>query len=205
MKYSQNNEQAVIVRYLGQLPPGRFLDLGAFDGKTYSNTFALAEVGWSGVCVDASPLAFKSLCLNHRDRPGIECVLVAVTPETTGDATLWETADAMSTLIEEGAQKWAPYVAERGGKLEDMFAPVTVACLNVADFSAQYPGPYDFVNIDLEGLSVDVAKLLPFDEFNTRLVCVEHDNQYAKLTKHFADWAVVHYNSENVIFRRRAT
>ncbi len=51
---------------------GYFLDIGAHDGMTFSNTYLLeAKYGWSGICVEANPLTFlklektrKAKCLN---------------------------------------------------------------------------------------------------------------------------------------------
>ncbi|MFD1627493.1 FkbM family methyltransferase [Azospirillum griseum] len=47
---------------------GVFLDIGAYDGVTWSNTlFFERELGWTGLCVEASPTRFAALA---RNRPG---------------------------------------------------------------------------------------------------------------------------------------
>lgn len=61
--YSQNREQAVILRNLAGIN-GTLLDIGANDGITFSNTRALVELGWSGVLVEPSRTAFLKLCSN---------------------------------------------------------------------------------------------------------------------------------------------
>lgn len=45
--YSQNNEEEVIVNEFTRLgiTTGRFLEIGAWDGKGFSNTFRLSEIG----------------------------------------------------------------------------------------------------------------------------------------------------------------
>ena len=43
MRYSQNNEQDIILQYFGNRK-GFFLDIGANDGITLSNTYALLIV-----------------------------------------------------------------------------------------------------------------------------------------------------------------
>jgi hypothetical protein len=58
MKYSQNNEQEIILNFFnGRI--GRYLDIGAFDGVAASNTLALAELGWQGTVIEPSPWVFK--------------------------------------------------------------------------------------------------------------------------------------------------
>jgi hypothetical protein len=58
--YSQNNEEQIILNYLGD-STGHFLDIGAFDGITFSNTYELVKRGWTGVMVEASPRTFIKL------------------------------------------------------------------------------------------------------------------------------------------------
>jgi hypothetical protein len=66
MKYSQNDEERVINGVLDDA--GDFLDVGAFDGKLFSNTLKLYERGWGGVLVEPSPKAFDGL---QRDRKSV--------------------------------------------------------------------------------------------------------------------------------------
>ena len=46
--YSQNNEEEIIVAEFERMgvTTGRFLEIGAYDGKGFSNTFRLAQLGW---------------------------------------------------------------------------------------------------------------------------------------------------------------
>ncbi len=65
--YSQNDEERVILELVGD-GKGRFLDIGAFDGVMFSNTRALVERGWCGICVEPNPFTFLKLlkaCEEH--------------------------------------------------------------------------------------------------------------------------------------------
>ena len=42
---SQNNEEALVKQYFGT-KHGTFIDIGANDGITLSNTYAAAQRGW---------------------------------------------------------------------------------------------------------------------------------------------------------------
>ncbi|WP_298369113.1 FkbM family methyltransferase [Azospirillum sp.] len=54
--------------FFPDLTNGVFLDIGAYDGVTWSNTlFFERERGWTGLCVEASPTRFAELA---RNRPG---------------------------------------------------------------------------------------------------------------------------------------
>ncbi len=45
--------------------PKFFVDIGAYDGINTSNTLALEECGWTGICVEANPEIFATLANNR--------------------------------------------------------------------------------------------------------------------------------------------
>ena len=51
--------------YKNQLTTGYFVELGAADGILISNTLALEQVGWDGICIEPS-LAYKQLSTSGR-------------------------------------------------------------------------------------------------------------------------------------------
>ena len=64
--YSQNGEDGVlgeILRRLG-IASGTFVEFGAWDGITYSNTRHLLEQGWGGVYIESDPTKFAALVCN---------------------------------------------------------------------------------------------------------------------------------------------
>ena len=53
--YSQAAEQPHILKAFEGRPPGRLLDIGAWNPFTFSHSRALIEMGWFGVLVEPSP------------------------------------------------------------------------------------------------------------------------------------------------------
>jgi FkbM family methyltransferase len=169
MRFSQNNEEDIILDALTG-PPGRFLDIGAHDGVSLSNTRAMALTGWRGVAVEPSSVVDK-LRENCRQLPGIEVLELAVTPDHSGPVLLSEST-LINTLrpdkfdmwpIAEWQKRWVPGV-----------------CL--AALFAQVGYDFDLISIDAEGSSADLFRLLPFDKLTKlRAVCVEHDGHAVEL------------------------
>jgi FkbM family methyltransferase len=169
--YSQRNEQEVILELVGD-HRGSFLDIGAYDGKTFSNTMALVERGWKGVLVEPSPLPFKSMLELHGENPRLRLVNAAVGLER-GLTKFWPTDDAVSTTHSPNYEKWKDtakffqpyYVAQvTFGELLAMFADVLLPDLGV-------------LNIDVEGVSVELLTHFPFLLFRPRIICIEHDQK----------------------------
>ena len=60
--YSQHKQDEFIIDYFKGKKDGTFLDIGAHDGITLSNTYTLeTELDWSGICFEPMPHEFKKL------------------------------------------------------------------------------------------------------------------------------------------------
>lgn len=192
--YSQNAEEDVILRYFtGQT--GVFLDLGAYDGVRLSNTRALAEAGWAGVAIEASPFYFKQLEDNYRGLP-VQLLNVAI-GETDGTAIFYDSPDGCSgTLLSRETARWQGYCS---------FVPIEVPCVTIHTLLRHLNCPtIDMISCDLEGLDLAVMADLPFAELKTRLVVVEFNgNNYdafaSILAPHFS---LVYTSPENLIWAK---
>jgi hypothetical protein len=58
------------------------VEFGAWDGKTYSNTYHLmTDEGWNGVFIEADSVKFQDLLATYRDNPRAKCLNCFVTFE----------------------------------------------------------------------------------------------------------------------------
>jgi FkbM family methyltransferase len=147
-EFSQSGEEPMILEWAERHGPGRFLDVGAADGVTASNSRALALAGWSGVCVEPAALLFDKLSFTYAANDDVHCVQAALVPELTDRLVpFYMSHDLVSTTVERNAQVWADLVE---------FVPSFVAAVTVDELLAAFPGPYDFLSIDTEGSSLAI-------------------------------------------------
>ena len=197
--YSQGNEEEIIVKLLdAERRIGHFLDVGAYDGKTFSNTLRLAELGWSGVCVEPSPSVFPALLKLHSGNERIALVNAAVVPKN-GFVEFWDSGgDAISTTDVAHREKW-----KAGYKVN--YAKMLVYGITFADLFGQFGTVFDFINLDVEGVSAAMFGLLPLQTLEKcRVICVEHDgklNEIQALASRY-NFRYVHHNGENLILCR---
>ena len=60
---SESGQDFFVLDQLYYKQNGFFVDIGASDGITGSNTFVLEKFyKWNGICVDPNPSTLKSLC-----------------------------------------------------------------------------------------------------------------------------------------------
>lgn len=197
MSHSQNDEEFHILEAVGD-KHGAFLDIGAYDGKTRSNTLALIERGWSGVMVEPSPLVFPCLMAVHGSNHRLK-LLQAPVGFTRGITGFWPSSDGVSTSNVKHYEKWRE-TAEFGNM---MYAP-QVTIEELFEYFAILRDDLTMVSIDTEGDSADLFLSWPFELSKPKVFCVEYDDRALELAS-FADshgYIVTYKSNENVVLVR---
>lgn len=200
--YSQQGEQQAILKALGrlasgmELPPCRFLDIGAFHPKTFSNTRALFEAGWKGVFVEPSPGPLLSLIGEYGGDADI-AIVAAVVDSEARVIPMQITDDAVSTTDAAQFERWKDNAKWRGR----MWVPT----ITLEQISAQF-GHFDFWSIDAEGQSADLFLRAMALGYEPACICVEHDGRHGELINAAAcrGYVCSFSNPANMIFERRA-
>lgn len=209
--YSQSSEEKFILEYFGS-SVGNFLDIGANDGVTFSNTRALALRGWKGVMVEPSPKAYERLKTLYNGQKGFYIYPYAIS-DHNGKAMLQESsalcsaADVglVSTLNAEETQRWLHHRVPSGGRTT--FEPVEVKCFKWKTFLNRLSiKQFDFVSIDCESFDLEIVQQM--DLSNVKLLCVEHNSlpelkkQYLEYTSKFGMNRVIYESGENILICR---
>lgn len=197
--YSQRNEEEILLQNLPAT--GRLLDIGAFDGTTFSNSRALIERGWDGVMVEANPNSFIALARLHKDNPRVQLVHALLDVDPAPLVKFWDSPDAVSTSEQAHYEIW---------KAQGQYQQIWVPGVSVAALVAAFPGAYAFVNVDTEGSTGRIFEALPLRDMGFPAICVEHNGRereriQAAVARHNADGAgyrMVLDNSENFIYVR---
>ena len=172
MSHSQGGEEAVILEAVKHLDTGRWLDVGAGDGVCFSNSRALAELGWGGTAVECCPFTTGALTHRYADREDVNVVCGAMAVHD-GVRQLHASHDGLlSTTDYVNMKKWEG---------ETTFDIVYVPLFTPAQLFAALPGPYEFINIDTEGTSLDLFKVMLEMDLGTVCWCVEHDGHQIEM------------------------
>lgn len=190
--YSQNNEQGHILRYFGNTK-GAFLDCGANDGRTLSNTHALALLGWSGICVEPAPIAFSKLVQLYQDRPDIRCVNAAITTRD-GPIDFYDSGTHLRQGDTSLLSTTRPEELARWRKSGEQFTKTTVrgitfrTLMEGCGYGIGLPA-LDFITIDAEGADYSILSQIDLAAVGCRLLCVEVNG---KDDSKFAEYAARH-------------
>jgi FkbM family methyltransferase len=161
-------------RYLA-FDAGYFVEAGANDGYTQSNTYYLERFRkWRGVLVEPLPALFER-CRRERPRSRVfRCALVAGDYEA-GTASMLA---ANLTSLVRGAQK-SPEADEEhcraGARIQDTlvseFEVPARTLTSVLDEAGA--GRVDFLSLDVEGYELQALNGLDIERFRPRFVLVE--------------------------------
>ena len=158
--------------YLGKI--GYFVDIGASDGKHFSNTFILESIGWKGILVE--PINYDNenmlkrnsikdkrcvysesgMKLKFKEQSKLETVTDG--PQSKEFSGLWDHLSDYAKDLTEG------HVYE-----------VTTVSLN--DLLDQYgaPNKIDYISIDTEGSEFEILRTFNFTKYDVEIFTIEHN------------------------------
>jgi FkbM family methyltransferase len=206
--YSQTGEQEFIERFFNGYV-GTYLEIGAFDGITMSNTLRLLELGWHAVAVEASPPTFLKLKDNYEKNNYLNnCQIInkALVPKYwQKDLIFYESfcefgkdiqTVGLGTFSKSHLAKY-PWITD--------IRQIQVETIKTETFFTQYGTDFDFVSIDVEELNFELALDIDWNQFiNLKLICIEADIQdyrFFNFFEHF-DFEFLEQRGANLFFTK---
>jgi len=149
---------------------GFFVDIGASDGTTFSNTcFFERSLGWKGICIEPAPDAFELLCQRRRNSICIEGCIA----DYTGRGT-YADGGLLGGLVDklDPRFKYTPII--KCGILQGKVKTLEVSCYVLSDILDRYNVRHiDFLSIDVEGAEFDILKTIDFQKCAIDCITVE--------------------------------
>jgi len=153
MYKSQIKQDAWVLKNLNNLRGGYFVDIGAHDGISMSNTHVLEkEFGWSGICVEPNPDSFKELSTNR-------------------------TCDALNMAVSpyEGVVYFDKTDDPTMGHICNYKTDIVVQSNNIEYILSRCPKEIDYISLDIEGLELSVLESFPWGKYKVKCWTIEHN------------------------------
>src|SRR6185437_9691190 len=169
-KYSQFGEDKVLLELFKDKNNGLYVDVGAHHPYRYSNTYLLHKKGWHGINIDPDPYAIK---LFNKARPHDTNVRFGVGPQE-GNLAYYKFSDpAVNTFVESEAKKWMhkDWITYLGTE--------KVKVRRLASILDEYLNgePIDVLDIDVEGLTLEVLQSNDWSKYKPKVLVVEDNVQ----------------------------
>ncbi len=181
---SQCGEDRILWQVFMRRRTGYFIEIGAYDGVTLSNTYFLEQKGWCGLLVEPL-LQMSQKAAAARPR---SCVVNAAASRKgsagTATFTLAQNAPVLSFLSAD--QEHLDRCAAEGVDLIEVEVPLTSVDTILSELRHRPPvigGPWipnvgwrvDFVSIDTEGCELDVLDGFCLERVKPRVLLIEND------------------------------
>jgi FkbM family methyltransferase len=196
--FTQNDEQQVILRELAHIKEGNFLDIGAHDGESMSNSRALALLGWRGTLVEPNPCLFLNLLGRYREDSRFTLINSAMSNQSgLANFSYDGSKNQYSSSLAENAQELFPAT--------HYIAKYKVNAISPADLTGEV---FDFVSIDTEGHDLPILRAFRGMLNQTTLVCIEFNHTDIKGTTNILEelngqgFAEIHRTRENILAKR---
>ena len=173
---SQLGQDLWVIDTLNYKKNGYFIDLGALDGQTHSNTLMLEnKYDWVGICVEANPYVFPKLSSNRN------CMCVnSLLDSEDNKIKEFHCADELSFVENPNRAISLNNLKILLKKKNIDYHSVFMKTRTISKVFEIYNAPYviDYLSIDIEGMEYDILKTLPFDEYHINLITVEHNSPH---------------------------
>ena len=178
-------ELALYEQFFSKTRGGTYVEMGALDGVTFSNTFAYEKVlGWKGVLIEANPHSCKQL-LKNRKPPGATPVCTAISNDSRTvefefgkHPAVFAMTETMSSqykktwhpppdTVSAEEKLWMPHKTPSGKKVSVPSAP-----LGKVLREHLVAASIDFFSLDVEGSELQVLQTMDWN-IPVRVWCIE--------------------------------
>lgn len=163
--YSQHNEDVILSSIFSGRSTGTALEVGGFDGITFSNTYFFEQKGWQTIIVEPMPEFVRKIRAN-RQATLFECAAGSCQGKSV--FTVAKGVEALSTLHPTGAQ--LKTMQHHGAILEQIEVPVRTLD-DILESAAVKK--LDFVTIDVEGHEPEAIAGFTLSRWKPDIVIVE--------------------------------
>ncbi len=164
-------EPELVWEYIKEFSPGYFVEVGANDPFSLSQTWQLEQKGWKGVLVEPLPERAEAL---RKNRPNSQVFQVACgSMENVGERDFYiGDADQLSSLEKYVDDPNVNYIKSIKVKVMTLDSILEQAKVN----------RIDFISIDTEGTELEVLKGFSLNKWKPKLLLIE--DKIHSLKKH---------------------
>jgi FkbM family methyltransferase len=178
---SQHGEDEVIAGLIPDDCARVFVDVGANDGISWSNSYNFAAAGFRLLLVEPMPVYAARCALNHRDNPNVFVEPYAISREL-GAATFYVNLDVETDLLAMRSSLVREIVPS--DKVTEVVVPTAPLSFLLAKHKV--PDRYAVLSVDAEGGDLDVLESADLDRRRPQVICVEEGQNVEPIRAYLA-------------------
>jgi FkbM family methyltransferase len=153
---------------------GFFIDIGAHDGKTFSNSLFFESANqWNGICVEPNPTVFAKLDSSRKSTNLNVCI--GASNKTIKFTQIEGYAEMLSGISENyderHIQRIDRDIESKGGKRNE----IEVEMITLNSIESLKNQKIDFISIDTEGNEFDIVSSMDFNTLDVEAIVIENN------------------------------
>lgn len=175
--YSQKGQDRLVHSiFFNNKEDGFFLDIGAYDGISFSNTYFFEiNLNWKGICIEPIPEVFKRLVKNRN------CIHINACIDNKNGALKFTRVKGYSEMLSGISDRLGQKHLERiekslkqfGGEMEEL----EIKAITVKNIIDEYNvDRVDLLKVDTEGNEWPIIQSFPFEKLKPKVILVENNN-----------------------------
>jgi len=179
--YSQfGHDKWVVESLLPHVKKGVFVDVGAHDGVSFSNTLRLEQLGWKGMAIEPIPHIYEKLIKNRTCTTIQGCI--GPKEGLAKFRLIKGYSEMLSGLIDEYDERHLKRIQKEvdlyGGEVED----IEVKCYNFNSLMNSHGiTKIDYLSVDTEGAEFKILKSINFKKIKISVIGVENSYHTPKI------------------------
>jgi len=168
-----DNLSEIYQQYFGYPSKGYFVEVGAYDGESFSNTSCLADMGWGGLYIEPIYEHYEKCLKRHRNND-VTVANVSIGLEE-GEMTIYR-AGLLTTLDKEQLSRYKEIDWSKNYQfVEDVCDQMR---LDTLMNKLEVPKNFDVLVVDVEGKESEVFQTFDLREWNPKIVIVELEDEH---------------------------
>ncbi len=176
--YARNELDLKLKKYLN-FSDGFFIELGAHDGITQSNTFYYEKkYNWKGILIEPVPKLFN-YCKKYRSNKNLYFCNACVSFDFNKDKVKLIYSNLMTTAVDLTSDDYRKkHLADPELNFfeKNNYFYANARTLNSILKESKAPNIIDFFSLDVEGAEFDVLYGIDFSIYNFKYIIIETDN-----------------------------
>lgn len=205
--HTQHGEHEIIIPFFEGIDVSglNFLDIGANDGISFSNTWDLYLLGWGGCCIEPSVKAFSILNDNYKNSEKVHLFNYGIS-DSEGIFTFYESGNWVDRDDTPPAILSSLYPSHKNNFYGMNWEETKSKFVTFNHFINESPiKKFDFISIDVEGHDFIVLKQINLSEVGCKMICLEYNRSQETLDlfRSYCEkygMSEIHRNDDNVIF-----
>ena len=162
---------------------GVFVDVGAHDGVSFSNTLYLEKhLNWTGLAVESMPDVFERLRQNRSCIKVNGCI--SARSGTARFRKISGYSEMLSGLVDQYDSRHMDRIEQEIAANGGAFEEIEVTCYRLNELLEQHSIPeVHYLNVDVEGAELDILRSIDFRAANIHACGIENNYRDYRIPK----------------------